>query len=268
MLLTFCSFPFLMHIHHGQSDVFVVVLILWSWLAYARGGWLVASGLLALATLLKVNPSPLLIYFVLYRRDWHFLVGFLATLVLTVLVSLAFVPASLYRDYVLDVLPTVARGTGYWRNQSLLRFLPAQGSRLAPIVTAVGFGLFAAFAAWVSRRHPEAQRRLAWPLGAGPWHAEGMFVMNLAVILVFSGKSWSMAYVWMILPMALLLTHLLHQPVRWWFRAAAAFATLLLLAKVYGYPLLDSLNLVGSLLLLVLLGLWSLRRDGLLSGSP
>lgn len=38
-------------------------------------------------------------------------------------------------------------------------------------------------------------------------------------------------------------------------------------ARGYGYPLPDLLNLFGSLLLLVLLGLGSLRRDGLLSGS-
>ncbi len=265
-LLTVCSFPLLMHIHNGQSDVFVIVLVLGGWLAYARGHWLLASGLFALATLLKVNPALLLIYFVLYRRDRRFLMGFVSTLVLMVLVSLAFVPANLYRDYVLDVLPTVARGTRYWLNQSLLRFVPPDTAQIAPFITALGLGLFAAYAWWISRRHPAAQRQPAWPLGLGTWHSESLFVMNLAAILVFSGKAWSMAYVWMIMPMALLLTYLLHQPVRWWYLVAVAFSALLLQAKVYGYPVLDSLNLFGSLLLLALLFLWSLRRERLLHG--
>ena len=158
-LLTFLSFPFLMHIHNGQSDVFVIVLILLGWAAYARGGWLPASILFALATLAKVNPALFLVYFALYRRDARFVFGFALTCAVVGLVSLAFVPASLYRDYIFDVLPQVTRGTDYWPNQSLLRFIPAAYGSLAPAVTAAGLGLFAAFAVWIGRRHPADQRR-------------------------------------------------------------------------------------------------------------
>ncbi len=260
-LLTFLSFPFLMHIHNGQSDVFVIVLILLGWAAYARGGWLPASILFALATLAKVNPALFLVYFALYRRDARFVFGFALTCAVVGLVSLAFVPASLYRDYIFDVLPQVTRGTDYWPNQSLLRFIPAAYGSLAPAVTAAGLGLFAAFAVWIGRRHLEDQRRPGWPLGAGSWTSESLFLMNMAVILVFSGKVWSMAYVWMILPMALFTTNLLHQSVRPWYLGLAAGTALLLVSKIYGYPALDSLNLLGSLLLLVVLGLWVFRRD-------
>lgn len=264
-LLTFSSFPFLMHIHNGQSDVFVIVLILLGWTAYARGNRLPASVLFGLATMAKVNPSLFLLYFALYRRDVRFVLGFVLTCAAVGLISLAFVPAGLYRDYVFDVLPQVTRGTDYWPNQSLLRFVPPGLSWMAPLITAAGLGLFAAFAMWMGRRNSDGQRRPGWPLGAGEWGAESLFVMNMAAILVFSGKAWSMAYVWMILPMALFLTYLLHQPVRRWYVGLAAATALLLVSKIYGYPVLNSLNLFGSLLLLAVLGLWVLRREQLLA---
>lgn len=262
--LTFLSFPFLMHIHNGQSDVFVIVLVLFGWLAYARGRWLPASFLFALATMAKVNPILFLLYFALYRRDMRFLLSFSVACATIGLISLAFVPAGLYRDYVLDVLPQVTRGTDYWPNQSLLRFVPPACNWIAPVLTGAGLGLFAAFALWIGRRHGQEDRRPGWPLGEGTWRSEGVFFMNMAAILVFSGKAWSMAYVWMILPMALFLTYLLHRPVRRWYVGLAAATALLLVSKIYGYPVLDSLNLFGSLMLLVVLALWVLCREQLL----
>jgi hypothetical protein len=264
VLLTFSSFPFLMHIRNGQSDVFVIVLILFGWLAYARGRWLVASVLFALAAMGKVNPVLFLIYFGLYRRDWRFVLGFAASCAAVGLTSLAFVPVNLYRDYFLDVLPQVTRGTGYWPNQSLLRFVPAAQSWIAPIVTAAGLGLFAAFAWWIGGCQGQQDRRAGWPLGEGTWRSEAVFVMNMVVILVFSGKAWSMAYVWMILPMALFLTYLLHTPVRRWYVGLAAATAVLLVSKIYGYPVLNSLNLLGSAMLLGVLAWWVLQRERLL----
>jgi hypothetical protein len=265
--LTYLSFPFLMHIHNGQSDVFVIVLVLFGWLAYARGRWLPASILFALATLAKVNPILFLLYFGLYRRDWRFILGFLAACAAIGLISLAFVPAGLYRDYILDVLPQVTRGTDYWPNQSLLRFVPLAYSRIAPVVTGAGLGLFAAFAAWIGRRHGPEDRRPGWPLGEGTWRSEAVFFMNMSAILAFSGKAWSMAYVWMIIPMALFLTYLLHRPVRRWYVGLAAATAALLVSKIYGYPVLNSLNLFGSLMLLGVLALWVLRGEQLLDAA-
>jgi len=267
VLLTFSSFPFLMHIRNGQSDVFVIALILFGWLAYARGRWLPACILFALATLGKVNPVLFLLYFGLYRRDWRFVLGFLASCAALGLVSLAFVPASLYRDYFLDVLPQVTRGTDYWPNQSLLRFVPTGNSWIGPLITAAGLGLFAVFAVWIGTRHGLEDRRPGWPLGEGTWHSEAVFLMNMAAILVFSGKAWSMAYVWMILPMALFLTYLLHQPVRGWIVGLAAVTAVLLVSKIYGYPVLNSLNLLGSVMLLGVLALWVFRRERLLDAA-
>jgi hypothetical protein len=73
-----------------------------------------------------------------------------------------------------------------------------------------------------------------------------------------------MAYVWMVLPMALFLTYLLHRPVRRWYIGLAAVTAALLVSKIYGYPVLNSLNLFGSLTLLGVLALWVLRREQLL----
>ena len=62
-----------------------------------------------------------------------------------------------------------------------------------------------------------------------------------------------MAYVWMILPAALVLAHLLQHPARAWQLLLAGGASFLMVSKIYGYPPLDSLNLFGALLMGALL---------------
>jgi hypothetical protein len=149
----------------------------------------------------------------------------------------------------------------------LLRFVPPALTYLAPAISAVGFGSFAAFAYWIGKRHTAEQRRPGWPLGSGTLESESVFLMNMAVILVFPGKVWSMGYVWMILPMALFLAHLLDQPIRRWYLTLCGAAAVLLVSKIYGYPILDSLNLFGSALLLIALSVRLLRRQELRAPS-
>ena len=51
------------------------------------------------------------------------------------------------------------------------------------------------------------------------------------------------------------------QPPRAWFLVLVFVAVFLLLSKVYGYPILDSLNLWGSLLLSGLLVLSLIKKE-------
>jgi hypothetical protein len=64
--------------------------------------------------------------------------------------------------------------------------------------------------------------------------------------------------------MALFLTYLLHTPVRRWYVGLAAATAVLLVSKIYGYPVLNSLNLLGSAMLLGVLAWWVLQRERLL----
>jgi hypothetical protein len=90
----------------------------------------------------------------------------------------------------------------------------------------------------------------------------------MLVILIFAGRVWTMAYVWMILPTALILARQVEaypsRP-RTWQLGLTCLAVFLLLSKIYGYPILDSLNLWGSLLLAALL-VRELVKDALPGG--
>jgi hypothetical protein len=62
-----------------------------------------------------------------------------------------------------------------------------------------------------------------------------------------------MAYVWMIFPAALIVTRLVNYRPKIWYLILICVSVFLLESKVYGYPILDSLNLWGSLILSMLL---------------
>lgn len=237
-LLTATSFPLLLHIRNGQADVLVIGLALLSFSLYGRGKRGASALLLALAGLLKVSPLLLLIYYLLYLRDWRYTLAVLAAGVGLAGISLLAVPFHYYPEYVMYILPVVSGGTGYYLNQSLLKYL-ADNPLLAQGVSAAGLGLFALFAGWAGSQ----QRR------ADGFETTAAFILNLLVILVFQGKAWSMAYVWAILPCALVLTYLLHHAAKPWQLLAAGAASALMVAKIYGYPPLDSLNLLGALVM-------------------
>jgi FtsH-binding integral membrane protein len=99
-----------------------------------------------------------------------------------------------------------------------------------------------------------------WPLDRRSYPAVTMFFLNLLVILLFVGKAWTMAYSWTILPAALFLTLLLQMNARPVYLAAVGTGVFLITSKIYGYPVLDSLNLFGSLLLVALLVIGLLKH--------
>ena len=261
LVLTTASFPLLMHIHNGQSDLLVISLVLIGYVAYIKEKKAAAAFLLALAALTKVSPALFLIFFVLFLRDIRFLLYFIIAAVGMVLLSLLAVPFQLYLDYVLEVLPEVGKGTAYWLNQSIVKFVPASMGFLAQAIMAGGLGIFGLFTWWLSRRYPAEIRLPGKILPDTQTVAETVFFLNLLVILVFVGKAWSMVYVWTILPSALLVVRMYVQPPRAWYVVLVFLAVFLLVSKVYGYPILNSLNLWGSLLLASLLVLSLIKKE-------
>ena len=266
-LLSLSSFPLLNHIHNGQADVFIAAFTVLGLAAYARGWKIPAAVLFALGTVMKVSPIFFLIFFVIFLRDWRFLAAYLLSLLAFVLISLPFVPVSLYPDYLLHVLPEVSKGTSYWINQSLLKYITFS-PLLAQLISATGFLGFATLTWFLRKRYAGTRNRgvdIQAPLDKHGFLGIAVFIMNLLVILIFAGKAWSMAYVWTILPAALLLTLLLQIETRPYFLILVGIGVFLLVSKVYGYPLLDSLNLWGSLLLIgiLTLGLFKKKTTGL-----
>jgi hypothetical protein len=258
LALTISSYPLLLHIRNGQSDVLVVSLILLGTMAYWRKRRWIAALCFVSGALLKVSPALFLITFVFFFADFGFLAAFLGIVLGAVIVSLPWIPLALYRHYLLSILPEVSRGTSYWLNQSILKFVEADPI-LAKLISALGILTFAFFVWWLSSRVKSGEKRPGKQLASGAFTGEAVLIMNLFVILIFVGKAWSMAYVWTILPSALLLTECIHRRARLWYFALVGSGIFLVTSKVYGYVVLDSLNLIGSILMVCALALWLLN---------
>jgi membrane-associated HD superfamily phosphohydrolase len=165
--------------------------------------------------------------------------------------SLLVVPVGLYWYYALNVVPTFSTSlTSDW-NQSLtgLLSLYAQASQITPIVSLAGFVLFAVFSFWVSSRK--------LPIGQRMFHADGVFLMNVLVALLFGPRSTIYPYVWVILPLALFLSALLMEQVKLEYFTLVCFATFLL-NSVLSPEFLDPtmlrmfpLAVIGNLMLIV-----------------
>ena len=253
LVLTSASFPLLMHIHNGQSDVLVISMVLIGYVAYIKGFKTGSAFLFALATMTKVSPVLFLIYFVIFLKDYHFLITYCLWAAGMLLVSLLVVSFGLYMDYILWVLPEIGKGTSNWLNQSIVKFVPVPQGSLAQAISLGGFVLFGLFAFWLGKHYPSSKRIPGKTLGEKNNISESVFILNILVILIFSGKAWSMAYVWMIFPAALIVTRLVNYRPKIWYLILICVSVFLLESKVYGYPILDSLNLWGSLILSMLL---------------
>ena len=266
LLLTIVSYPLLFHIRNGQSDVLVISLVLVGFAAYARNYKVGSAILFALATLVKVSPVLFLIYFVLFLKDYRFLVIYCLISGVIVLFSFLAVPINLYPDYLLNVLPQISSGTSYWLNQSILKII-ASNESLARLISIIGFGIFALFTWLLSRKFEAIDKAPRSLLAEGEFVSEALFLMNLLVVLLFAGKAWSMAYVWTILPSALLLTYLLHTRTKTWYLVVVSIAIFLLTSKVYGFPVLDSLNLLGNFILTSCLATLLLKRERVMEST-
>jgi hypothetical protein len=268
LVLTTASFPLLMHIHNGQSDVLVISMVLIGYAGYIKGYKTGSAFLFALAAMTKVSPALFLIYFVIFLKDYRFLLAFCLWAVGMMLVSLLAVPINLYGDYIFRVLPEIGKGTSNWLNQSIVKYVPVSLGSLAQAISLGGFLLFGLFVWWLCKRYPSSKRIPGKTLGEKGNIYENVFLLNILVILIFSGKVWSMAYVWMILPAALLLTRLIESHPKTWYLVLNCLAIFLLVSKVYGYPILDSLNLWGSLILSALLIIGLIKEEWVFNENP
>jgi hypothetical protein len=258
--LTLTSAPLLTHIQVGQADLFMASLTISGYLLYARQRWVGAAALFATAALLKVSPVLFLIFFVVGLRDVRFVVAFALSGLGLILVSLVWVPFSLYPDYLFNVLPEVGRGATVWMNQSVLKYL-AEYKDLSWIIALGGVLGYTGFSWWVSQRLTIEQRSPRALLAEKDLLSLALFMMNLMVILIFAGRLWTMAYTWTILPGSLLLVFLLETGLPRLYKALLSLGGILLHAKIYGYPVLESMNLWGALLVLAMLAFLLLQAS-------
>ena len=249
-LIFFTSYPLLIMFQQGQIDLLIASLTILSLVCERKKHNSISAAMLSISVLLKGNAILLLIYFVIFRRDWKYLVHFLIITLAIVGLSLIIIPVQLYWDYAAVTLRLSSIGFVY--NESIPGQLAfAQLNAIAPIVSIAGYGLFTVFSYWASsKRFSTMHKTLS---------ADGMFLMNVLIMLLFGPRSTIYPYVWVILPVALFLSTLLMEEVRTAFLAAMGIGTFLLSAvispdflnyKTFGLGLIGNVLMTISLILL------------------
>jgi hypothetical protein len=117
-------------------------------------------------------------------------------------------------------------------------------------LTILSLGLIGVFYLYISRRRVR-QYSSASKLDERVV-ADAVFLLNLLAILLFTSRSWHMNFVWMILPMTMLLSEFI-QRAKLWFTISLGLSFALINAVIFEDPLLDSLNMIGGLLSLGLI---------------
>jgi hypothetical protein len=219
-LLVICN-PLHQQIFQGQLNLVLLVLIIGTWWADRndRPGW--AGVFLGAATVIKLFPGFLFLYFIFQRR-WRAIASGAATIVVLTLLTTMLLGSASYRDYVVDVLPTLGSWRSSWSNASLLGFWSklldpnVSGSATAPLVrrpmlafacTGVSVLLVLATVAVVIRKASTRTDR------------DHAFAVCLSAMLLVTPIVWDHAFLLLLLPIALLWKSLPPSgPLRWWFR--------------------------------------------------
>ncbi len=189
-----------------------------------------------------MSPILLVAVMVVYFRDWRFLLKTLACGVVVFAVSLAFVDLSLYREYVLKILPTIAGSDSSPFNQTPLRFWWRYPAAIK-VGSALGYAALI-FLAWVAgrntRRLPQAERRVDVAT-----ERNAVLLMTVLLMLLFSPLAWQMAYVWVIVPLALVLVSPPPKGKEWVLLVLGVAAALLSM-RMWPYRVLDMTNMIGA----------------------
>jgi len=259
-LLTLTSRPLLFHIILGQIDLFIVGIVMLSYIAYSRNYYLLSAFLLALITHIKIYPIVLLIYFVLFFKNIRYLIYFILSFFAIIAVSLLAIPFDLYLYNIAVILPMYANGVSAPHSQSLVKFV-ADMEIIPKLIISSGFVLFALFV-WHLRKKinllPIKEQQNSMNLFR---EKEMLFFMNILVMLLFAPRVWQTAYVWIILPLALILTEQIKH-LKIWYLGLMGLAVFMMNFKIfYSIKELSSTNMYGNILMLICLIIYFMRKE-------
>jgi hypothetical protein len=133
----------------------------------------------------------------------------------------------------------------------LLRFFAGQAI-IPQVLTALGLGWITVMAWFAGKRFYAQAENLAADgrdrrkefLGTAFFFANGL------TILLFSGKAWVMAYVWFILPLAVVLIYALENGNFWW-TAALLVGAVAIHSRISEAKLFTVINMTGAMICLV-----------------
>ncbi|MEA4909621.1 MAG: glycosyltransferase family 87 protein [Anaerolineaceae bacterium] len=253
------SYPFIYMLRQGQIDLMVGSLCFASFLLYRARRKNLSALVLAVATLMKLNPVFFALLYLVFYRDFKFIFRYGAAVAGLVLLFSAFFPPQWYWIYATEVLPGLTKSFLHQYNQTPLRYFA--GDRIVPrLLTVGGAAAFAALAWFAGRCRVDISRLVpgaaAATLEAGLEY--GIYLANAVMIMFVSGSAWVMSYVWFLLPGAALAVAMLRLARPWYVvLLGIGIVGLNLLPAELGTPLLDAANMAGGgLLLLAVLALY------------
>jgi hypothetical protein len=215
-------FPLYLHLERGQVDIFLLLLLLVAWRMNHRPS--IAGAALSVVFLFKPAAAGIL-PFLAVMRQWRWLAATFCWSAALAAVTVAVSGAELAREYLLEVLPRVAR---YGEGGTAAMLLPEE--RLAAVVPSLESGLceidgrtyrqqiwqVSAAASLPRLLAPEEPSRaaftipylaLATALGALGWRRSGspptedaalawLYFSALLLCIVASPTGWAMSLVW------------------------------------------------------------------------
>lgn len=228
------SYPLAYLIRQGQIDLISSSISFLALLFYLNKRPNLSALCLAIATLVKLNPVMLLATFVLFTGDWKYLLRYGIAVAALVLLSCLFISPDEYRVFALQVLPAMTKGVTGTHNQTPLRYFA--GDRWIPrIITVSLASSLSLFALWVGRKITQKSQPQIY----------AMYLLNVAVMLLASGKAWLMAYTWFLLSFVPVLIHLIKGS-SWQLLALAAAAAIATQSIPYDSKYLDATNMIGG----------------------
>jgi hypothetical protein len=212
----------------------------------------------------KVTPLLIVVALVLYYRDLRFLVKSFVCLVAVVLVSLLALSPHLYVEFARRILFR-SRGSDYYFNLSLLRWV-THPPLVPPLLGATAYAVLL-LGVFLIGRGAARRRPSAAPLAATSSDMR-VFALVVLVMLLFAPLSWVMAYVWLIVPFAVLLVG--DEGLPPWARVALGGAALMTGIRIQLQPVISTVPILGAVLAIAVLVacLLPLLGDGLTAGAP
>ncbi len=119
-LLLLCT-PFMLHLYLGQINLLILALLVGTWSAERSNRPLLAGFLLGTATVIKLFPGLLVLYFVLLRR-WRVVLAALGSGLAWTAVTALVLGIGAFQDYVTVVLPHIAGYRSGWLNFAVAGF--------------------------------------------------------------------------------------------------------------------------------------------------
>ena len=218
------SYPLRQNLVHGQSGLFLLLLMTAAWRADRSGRAWRAGTLIGVAAVIKLFPAYLVAYFLLAGRWRAAVAGAASAAVLTGVTAVVLGPGT-FTVYAGEVLPVTSRFATAWSNLSLtglwLKLFDQatvfDGLLVEPLLQSRGtaWALVLVSAAILTA----AAVRLAWRERAtGP--ADGSFAAALVIMVLISPVTWGHYFVLLLMPVVYLWTMTTAGPRRWLFLTA------------------------------------------------